>query len=417
MFLKKAIFLCLCLVIFNYLFQAINIAKKIPFNNEEISNIGTGIQVISNVKNNNNYAIVQPPLPGILSAILIGETFKNDTLLIGNDKYYDFISYLQTMYTPYIIGNAILENFEGNLILRYASILSILVVSLCIYTICRFCTNSVSATIFSVIFFLIQIYSSYEQIIRINGLSLTQIFLWSGLITMMSILQKLNTCKSIILGGLFAGAAMSGGGNAIILMLILLMSCLISKDIARKKISNGFNKKWTYCILLLIFTFFFILWLGYGAKMSAPEDLIIQPFYVFFKKYNMEKQHIIAFMDIIKKFIFDVLFSQSSDVENTISIIGRYNFFIEKLVFLPSILCGIFYFKKRKIEVVPQYIITLFIITLLLLLSIGLYRDPATEAVKSYMQMVMLFILGINAIIIVYLAEKIIPQKYYKKLT
>ncbi len=267
-----------------------------PITDNEIAAVGTGFQVLYNLGVREKFAIMQPPLSGIVFYTSLKTLYQLKIIdIIPSGNYFDMISFIFAMETPKMIGNEVLSTIgEKNFrIIRYLNILWSLLI---IYIISRrnILLGGMLALIFVPVTDMIMI--STTQILS----ALLVVLVLELIISMMHCISYL---KFILLGCVIGLLIAVSGTDGLLLSGMAIVSQIFWQDMNEKKLCKGFKKDWGIgsCITLCIA--FFIAWICYGMDLACFCQL---QSLLGFKPTNSIR--IVPFFDFMKQTIFEVIF-------------------------------------------------------------------------------------------------------------
>jgi hypothetical protein len=324
---------------------------------DEIAAVGTGFQIFHNLGGGEKFAIVQPPLPGIMSYTILSSTYQLQNIAaIPSGNYFDMVSFIFALETPKVIGNEILlsvgeENFKK---IRYVNLL---LVATILYIISRKSISLVTILAITLYPFTDILMTGTTE--ALSGLLV--MLLLDGMISSMSYVKF--TIVGLIIGLLIATAGTSG----MILAGAAILSQIVFIDIKKKRLSKGFKREWVIGTFLIFTTATTIAWICYGMDLACYcqlESLLgLEP---------SSSIRIVPFFDSMKQTLFDIIFSTNdhkySFSENISNFFNRYNIIIAAL--------NVFFAIKK----LSHY----GIFSLVSLFCIFLYNDSQIELIRSF---------------------------------
>ena len=403
------------------LFITNRLEKNIARN--EVIHLGTGMQLLHNIEINNaekRFAIMHPPLPGLILALpLYFECFyleENFINMNAIDKYDDMVSYLYAKNLPYLAGKNIIDQISKEdfqeIIFQVRSVCTCIILFLLAILI-TYVTKSVWISIGIIIFFSNLDISHYIFLGIANNLLM--IFLLLSLLIINLMLHNPNYFKSIVLGILMGGVYATAKSSGMLIFTLLLLGCIISHDILQEKVSKGFNKRWIGYISCSASIFLLTVWICYGAYLTSPDAVITSTIFQITSliceelKCNISNIRIIPFDDILRQFIFSIIFDDKAATQtlchvfeqrfNCQCIFGKYAaitnivplFTQYMLLFCIMFLFIYRKFKKSKVhqiffrdDITKHFILSLFILLPLCFLSIFLYMDNFPEKIEHF---------------------------------
>jgi hypothetical protein len=332
--------------------------------NSELSSVGTGFQIFHNLEGGERFAIVEPPLSGIISYSILNSIYQLDNIgAIPSGNYFDIVSFIFALETPKVIGSQILSSVgEKNFkVTRYVNILLLLVV---VYIVSR-------GNIFILIIAPLLLMPYSGALMTSTSETLSTLFL---LLTL-NLVKSTSDCPSYIkftLLGLVIGLLMATyGSNGMILAGIAILSQVIFIDIKEKRFNKGFKREWVIGTLITFGVSLITLWICYGMDLACYcqlESLLsLKP---------SSSIRIVPFFDIMKQTIFEIIFSTKehkySLFENVSNFFNGYNLLVILLIILVSV---------RKLSHYG-------IFSLISLIAVLIYNDSNVELINSFFNII-----------------------------
>ncbi len=448
-------FVMTCLYI--VLDRNINITQP---SNREIIQLGIGTQWLYNVTSHSNdysrFAIVHPPLSGIVTALplyLYGFRLENDFIYMNtNNQYDDMVSYLHAMKMPYIVGNEVISQANINKIdiyrfLRMPNITCVGITCIIILIFTLYITQSYNIALFSVITYVLLLL--LNQNIQMTFVTMTSTNLLAMLLTAswfatMSMLSNPNYYKCSMIGVTIGGLYITADTTGMLFFCMVICANILTNDILQKQLSRGFKLQWVRYCLYTILIFLSIVWIGYGMYL-APPDEFITPF-IFNITQNICKTlgcnitdiKIIPFDDNLRKLMYSVMFEdmeEKSSVCNVFneafqcnSIITHCSVLVQ--VILPQfgmifamlvVTCSILRVNILKAFAIlhlsteqQRYFVSSLILALFMLLSVVLYTDDNKQNIENFIITAVIFS-NIIYIIMLSIILKFIVSLYMSK--
>ena len=351
---SKLFFTILSFIIF--ILSSIEYINK-PLSDSEIKAIGTGFEVIHNINSHEKFAILEPPLAGIMSYLILNTFYTIDNIsYITSGNYFDMISFLFALETSKMIGKKIvlLIGDENCKIIRYLNLLWLVII---FYLISK--DNIILCLI--LMFFLYPI----RSIIITSSNEILSVLLVITTLDIMNFIIK-NDCiyKQYIFLGVIVGLLISGSGfNGVILGGMAISSVIIESDLEKKKFNKGFKKKYFIGYLLLLISAIFCLWICYGMNLVSLNQLGLS---------QISNIKIIPYFDTIKQIIFESIFliddNQYSFFDNISIFFNLYN----NIIIILSLLISINNVNQNSI------------FSIMLIISIAIYNSPNYEHIHIF---------------------------------
>lgn len=333
-----------------------------PLSDFEIKAIGTGFEIIYNIDAEEKFAILEPPLPGIISyAILKSFYIIEDISYMPSGNYFNIVSFMFALETSKVIGQNIvsLVGEKNCKIIRYINIIWLVIILFIVLK-----HNIIIGGLLMLFLYPLQtiIMTSTNQTLSLLLVILT-------LEIMSSIMQHFSYLKYILLGVIVGLLIAVSGSDGILLAGMAIVSVIIWTDIKQKKMHKGFKKKYLIGYLITCFSLIFVVWICYGMDLVCLcqlESLLGLP--------PTNAIRIIPFFDSMKQIIFEIIFPmdnhQYSFLENISIFFNVYNIIITILSLLMVIKVG------------SQY----GIFSIVLLLSISIYNNINPEKINVFLQ-------------------------------
>ena len=332
---------------------------------DEITAVGTGFEVFYNLGVQEKFAIMQPPLSGIISySILKGFHQLNNIAVIPSGHYFGLVSFMFAIETPKMIGNEIIsaigkQNFK---IIRYINILWVVLI---LYIISR--RNVLLGGVLAIF-----LYPLNDIIITSTVQVLSVLLVIIILELMNSIKESVSYLKLILLGIVIGLLLAVYGSDGILLVGIIIISQVISRDIEKKKLSKGFKKALIIRGFITFLSAIFIVWICYGMDLACFCQL---QSLMGFEPTNSIR--IVPFFDSIKQFFFEILFPMHdhkySFFENISRFFNMYNIIITALSLLMMLKIG---------NLHNQY----GIFSIILIVAVCIYNDSNPVKIEIFFQ-------------------------------
>ena len=268
-----------------------------PISEGEIKSVGVGFEVFYNLKAKEKFAILYPPLPGIISYSTLNSIYQPQTAsIIPSGNYFGLVSFMFAIETPNLIGSEILstvgeENFK---VIRYINILWVVLLLL-------FVSKGDIGFIGVLSLFL---YPLTDIMMNSNVQILSALLVILVLELMNSILSCISYIKFILLGIVFGLLISVSGTNGFLFGGVAVISQIIWRDIEGKKLSKGFKKEWLFGSLLAIFTGMVVAWICYGMDLACFCQL---QSLLGFEPTNSAR--VVPFFDSMKQIVFESVFA------------------------------------------------------------------------------------------------------------
>lgn len=280
----------------------------------EIKDLGVGASIYHNLHSNRKFAILHPPLSGIISFMSVKHFLNFNISSLATEpsgNYDDLVTYMYALKTPFILGEGILKNLQ----LQYSTYHIAMIMR-----IKNFC-----------LVFLILLYLAYKNIpftiavaivllpLRIADSTseiMSAFLIVCTLILMNSILYYRSRAKFVLLGIVLGLSISNYGFKGLILCGASICSSIISYDLQNKIKSRGFNLIWFLDVFFCIIVALTVTWILYGMDLVCICQLesLLELQSAFYKSIMNWK--IVPFFDTFKQSMFEVIFRDNEDQQS-----------------------------------------------------------------------------------------------------
>jgi hypothetical protein len=345
-----------------------------PISDSEIRAIGTGFEIFYNLEAPEKFAILEPPLSGIISYTLLKNLYSlGDISYIPSGNYFGLLAFMFALETPKIIGSQILANIgEKNFKnLRYINLIWIAMI---LYLVSR--ENIILGGIL-----MLFLYPFQDRMMTSMTQTLSILLILLVLALMNATIKRMSYFHCIMLGVVIGLLIALSGSDGILFAGMAIVSVIIWHDIEKKKLSKGFKKQYLLGYLKACFTAMFILWICYGMDLVCFCQL--QSLLGFTPTNSMR---IVPFFDSIKQVVFEVLFPM---YEHQYSFIGNISEFFNPyntIITILNLFLGIKIQNQNRV------------FSIVLIASICLYNNSNPAKIDNFFQITSMILVILNTL-------------------
>jgi hypothetical protein len=320
---------------FLLLFYGVKNSLDNPAAEKEIANVGNGFAAYHNLKANEKFAILQPPLVGIISFSTLQLFFQfDDVSALPSQNYFDMLAFMYASEVPRLLGRQIVEKVDNFRIARLPNLL-LLVVFLAILACKNFFLSGLLAAL---------LYPVSGLIVSATPQLITSLLVITSFELMTSILKKRSSAKFALLG-ITIGLAMASFGAAVFILCgISICTPIIMYDWKNKSRSKGFNGEWLKDSVLCFVLAAAVAWIAYGRGLACLCQL--QTLLGFAPTSSIR---IIPFFDSLKQFVFEILFQPDQHVYSFKANISQFFNFKNSLLVLGITIVSLKHFNHYSL--------------------------------------------------------------------
>lgn len=361
------------LACFILLFYGLKEAFNKPPTENEIANLGNGFALFHNLDSTEKFAIVQPPLAGLLSFSILKMCSNFDSVsAVPSQNYFDMLGFINALEAPNTLGQQVIDKSSNLKIARSVNLC--LVVILLLILARRNCLLSGLAAL--------MLYPASGVIASATAPMLSALLVTAAFQLMVSILRNKSSSRFILLGIVIGLVIASAGASAFILCGISICTPLIMHDWNNKTRSRGFSPDGVRNIGLCFFVAGATAWLAYGMDLACLCQL--QTLLGFAPTSSLR---VVPFFDPLKQFVFEILFQPQQHIysfrDNFLQFFDMTNSVLSLLI----LVCSLRHFHNYSL------------FSLLLLLSALFYNDPNHAKITLFFDTVSLT-LTISAVLL-----------------
>jgi hypothetical protein len=313
--MRVKFFVLISCIIF-FCLKSYNDIISLDITKDEVKDLGNGVILYKNIQSNNEdrFAILYPPLSGLLSLISLN-AFTHLSIeniqSIPSGNYSDMVSYMYATDLPYAIGTNIIQTLSEDdisklkIAMRWKNIIGILGL---FYILILHKPNL--WTVVLVLFFIFN-----NEFITYTSQVLCSLFTIITFELVVSTLKFRSKLKFSIIGLLLGLTVSVAGINGLKLNLMMIVAALIYDDLKSKSLNKGFKKDWIIGVGICLFITVITTWVVYGVYLEKFKEVLVI-FNVENKLlFNIAELEVIPFYDTFKQTIFEIIFEDNSNAQ------------------------------------------------------------------------------------------------------